>query len=112
MTSAYQNSQSGEQVNWWLVLAHVVAFCVVAAIGGLLVYPSYPRFQAETETAGEAFGAFLTCCVIAGGFGPMALLGLSGAYRLAVRMRRKTRSVSAAAGMVEQEIGCLRVVPK
>src|SRR5689334_15861189 len=88
-------SHSGEQINWWRVLAHVVAFCAAAAIGGFLVYPSYPRFQAETETAGEAFGAFLTCCVIAGGFGPMALLCLSGAYRLAMRMQ--TRRVPNAA---------------
>jgi glycerol uptake facilitator-like aquaporin len=90
-------SHSGEQINWWRVLAHVVAFCAAAAIGGFLVYPSYPQFQAETETAGEAFSAFLTCCVIAGGFGPMALLCLSGAYRLVMRMQRKTRRVPNAA---------------
>jgi len=29
----------------------------------MLIYPSYPRFVAQTDTAGEAFGAFLTCCV-------------------------------------------------
>jgi hypothetical protein len=87
MTSASEaneadgNSDSGEQINWWRVLAHVAAFCAAAAIGGFLVYPSYPRFQEETETAGEAFGAFLTCCVIVGGFGPMTLLGLFGATR-------------------------------
>ena len=78
------------------MLAHAVAFCVAAAIGGILVYPSYPRFQAQTDTAGEAFGAFLTCVVIAGGFGPMTLLCLSGAYRLGMRIQRKIRSVPNA----------------
>jgi len=67
-------SVSGAQDNWWHLLAHVVAFCVTAAIGAILVYPCYPRFQAQTDTAGEAFGAFLTCCVIAGGCGPALVL--------------------------------------
>ena len=74
-----------EHINWWRVLAHVVAFCVAAAIGGFLVYPSYPRFVAQTDTAGEAFGAFLTCCVIAGGIGPLTVLCLIGTHRLAER---------------------------
>ena len=91
------NSDPGEQINWWRVLAHVVAFCVAAAIGGFLIYPSYPQFEAETETAGEAFGAFLTGCVIAGGFGPMTLMGLFGATRLAMRVRE-----SAAARRLQQ----------
>jgi hypothetical protein len=80
----------GERINWWLLAAHVVAFCAAAVIGGILVYPSYPRFRADTDTAGEAFGAFLTCCVIAGGIGSLAVLCLSGAYRFAVRMNRKS----------------------
>jgi len=96
-SEADSNSDSREQINWWRVLAHVVAFCVAAAIGGFLVYPSYPQFQAETETAGEAFGAFLSCCVIAGAFGPMTLLGLFGAIRLAMRVRE-----SAAARRLQQ----------
>ena len=81
-------SLSGEQVNWWRLLAHVAAFCVAAAIGAVLVYPSYPRFQAQTDTAGEAFGAFLTCCVIAGGFGPLVTLSLFGLFRLSARVRK------------------------
>ena len=64
----------GERVIWWHMLAHAVAFCAAATIGGILVYPAYPRFEAQTDTAGEAFGAFLTCCVIAGGFGPALVL--------------------------------------
>jgi hypothetical protein len=59
---------------WWHMLAHAVAFYAAATIGGILVYPAYPRFEAQTDTAGEAFGAFLTCCVIAGGFGPALVL--------------------------------------
>lgn len=81
-------SLSGEQVNWWRLLAHVAAFCVAAVIGAVLVYPSYPRFQAQTDTAGEAFGAFLTCCVIAGGFGPLVTLSLFGLFRLSARVRK------------------------
>ena len=80
-------SRSSERINGWHMLAHAVAFCVAAAIGGILVYPSYPRFQAHTDTAGEAFGAFLTCCVIAGGIGPLVTLCLIGVYRLLVRAR-------------------------
>ena len=87
-SGAGENARSGEQINWWRVLAHAVAFCLAAAIGGFLVYPSYPRFQAQTDTAGEAFGAFLTCCVIAGGMGTLALLCLLGARRLVIGRRR------------------------
>ncbi|MGA8755792.1 MAG: hypothetical protein WB611_05595, partial [Stellaceae bacterium] len=88
-SGAGESSPSGEHIDWWRVLAHVVAFCAAAAIGGLLVYPSYPRFQADTDTAGEAFGAFLTCCVIAGGIGPLIVLSLIGTHRLAVRGLRQ-----------------------
>ena len=79
-------SLAGEQINWSGLLAHVAAFCVAAAIGAVLVYPSYPRFQAQTDTAGEAFGAFLTCCVIAGGFGPALVMMVSW---LASRLGRR-----------------------
>ena len=41
---------AGERINWWHLAAHVVAFCLAAAIGGVLVYPSYARFQAETDS--------------------------------------------------------------
>jgi hypothetical protein len=59
-----------------------------AAIGAILIYPSYPRFQAQTDTAGEAFGAFLTCCTIAGGIGPLLTLCLFGLFRLRGRAGR------------------------
>jgi hypothetical protein len=29
----------------------------------MAMFASYPRFVAQTDTAGEAFGAFLTSCV-------------------------------------------------
>jgi len=34
----------------------------------------YPQFELRTDTPGEAFGAFLTCVVIAGGIGPAFVL--------------------------------------
>jgi hypothetical protein len=75
----------------WHLVAHCVAFYVAAGVGGFFVYPAYPRFVAQTETASEAFGAFLTCIVIAGGVGPAITLyywsfgypGWHGAYDLA-----------------------------
>ena len=85
---ALDTHSPGAEVKWWHLLAHAVAFCAAAAIGGILIYPSYPRFQAQTDTAGEAFGAFLTCCVIAGGIGPLVALGLFGLFRLCARARR------------------------
>jgi hypothetical protein len=88
-------SLSGEQVYWWHLLAHAIAFCAAAAIGGVLLYPSYPRFEAQTDTASEAFGAFLTCCVIAGGIGPLVTLSLFGLYGLGARLRR-SRSLTAS----------------
>ena len=88
VSGAGYSSRSSERIKWWHLLAHVVAFCVAAAIGGILVYPSYPRFQAQTDTAGEAFGAFLTCCVIAGRIGPLVTLCLFGLFGLCVRARR------------------------
>jgi len=88
ITVALGDHSSSAEVKWWHLLAHAVAFCAVAAIGGILIYPSYPRFRAQTDTAGEAFGAFLTCCVIAGGIGPLFTLCLFGLFRLCARARR------------------------
>jgi uncharacterized membrane protein len=84
---ALDDRSSGAEVKWWHWLAHAVAFCIAAVIGGILVYPSYPRFEAHTDTAGEAFGAFLTCCVIAGGIGPLVTLCLFGLAARAHRLR-------------------------
>jgi ABC-type Fe3+ transport system permease subunit len=84
----HDRSPSGEEIYWWHLLAHGIAFCVAAAIGAILLYPLYPRFEAQTDTAGEAFGAFLTCCVIAGGFGPMISLFVLWLYGFGARTRR------------------------
>ena len=75
----------GDRVIWGHMLAHALAFCAAAIIGGILVYPAYPRFEAQTDTAGEAFGAFLTCCVIAGGFGPALVLTVLWLRQLVAR---------------------------
>jgi hypothetical protein len=79
---ALDDHSFGAEVTWWHLLAHAVAFSAAAAIGAILLYPLYPRFQAQTDTPGEAFGAFLTCCVIAGGFGALVTLSLFGLFRL------------------------------
>jgi hypothetical protein len=86
------------------LVAHARAcnrICAAAAIGAILLYPSYPRFEAQTDTASEAFGAYLTCIVIAGGIGPLVTLSLFALYGLGARLRR---SESLAASEVE-EIG-------
>jgi hypothetical protein len=67
---AFDDHSSGAEVTRWHLLAHAAAFSAAAAIGAILLYPLYPRFQAQTDTPGKVFGAFLTCCVIAGGFWP------------------------------------------
>jgi hypothetical protein len=72
---------------WWQIVAHGVAFCAAFAIGAIIFYPYYPIFREETDTAGEAFGAFLTCCVIIGGMGPMITLMFFWMLRLATRRR-------------------------
>ncbi len=79
---------SGEHVYWWHIMAHAIAFCAAAAIGGILLYPSYPEFQSRTETSSEAFSAFLTCIVIAGGIGPLVTLCFFGLHELVARARR------------------------
>jgi ABC-type Fe3+ transport system permease subunit len=88
-------SLSGDHVNWWHLLAHAIAFCTAAAIGAILLYPSYPEFQSRTATSSEAFGAFLTCIVIAGGFGPMVTLSLFALYGLVARAQRARRRTAS-----------------
>jgi hypothetical protein len=88
-------SLSGERVYWWHMLAHTIAFCAAAAIGAILLYPSYPEFQSRTATSSEAFGVFLTCIVIAGGFGSMVTLSLFGLYGLVARAQRARRRTAS-----------------
>jgi hypothetical protein len=85
---ALDDRSSRGEVKSWHLLAHAAAFCAAAAIGAIFIYPSYPRFQAQTDTAGEAFGAFLTCCVIAGGVGPLVTLCFFGLFGLRTRAQR------------------------
>ncbi|MGA7260610.1 MAG: hypothetical protein WA709_23275 [Stellaceae bacterium] len=91
VSGAGNGSRSSERINGWHLLAHAVAFCVAAAIGGSLVYHSYPRFEAQTDTAGEAFWAFLTYCVIAAGIGPLITRAFSG--RTGSRCARKPNAL-------------------
>jgi hypothetical protein len=86
---------SGQEVYWWHMLAHAIAFCAAAGIGAIFLYPSYPRFEAQTDTASEAFGAYLTCIVIAGGIGPLVTLCLFGLYGLGARARRSRRRTAS-----------------
>jgi hypothetical protein len=74
----------------WQIAAHGVAFCVAAGIGAFLIYPLHPVVEAETETANEAFGAFLTCVVTIGGVGPAITLVLFWLLRLTRRIRLRT----------------------
>jgi ABC-type Fe3+ transport system permease subunit len=88
-------SPSGEEVYWWHMLAHAIAFCAAAVIGAILLYPLYPRFEAQTDAASEAFGAYLTCIVIAAGIGPLVTLCLFGLHRLSARLRRSQRRTAS-----------------
>ena len=54
-------------------------------IAGLILYPQYPKIQDRTDRAGEAFGAFLTLCVIFGGLGPLVTLSFFAVRRWVAR---------------------------
>jgi hypothetical protein len=70
-------------------IAHGVAFCAAMGIAAIILFPYYPKIQDRTDTASDAFGAFLTLCVIFGGLGPLVTLGLFAAQRL---VRRRSAS--------------------
>jgi hypothetical protein len=59
---------------WWHLLAHAAAFAAATAIAALVLHPYYPKIQDRTDSAGDAFGAFFTLCVIFGGLGPLVTL--------------------------------------
>ena len=73
------------------IATHGVAFCIAAGVGAFLVYPLYPVFEAQTETANEAFGAFLTCVVTIGGIGPAITLVVFWLLGLVRRIRSGAR---------------------
>src|SRR5712691_9576279 len=86
-------SHRDDHVNWWHLITHGVAFCVAPTVAAIVLSPYYPKFRDQTESAEEAFGAFLTLCVVFGGLGPLVTLLLFGVQRLAAR-RRSTSPVS------------------
>ena len=47
-------------------IAHGIAFCAASAGAAIVFYPYYPKILDQTDSASEAFGAFLTLCVILG----------------------------------------------
>lgn len=75
------------------IAIHGVAFCIAAGVGAFLVYPLYPVFEAQTETANEAFGAFLTCVVTIGGIGPAITLAVFWLLGLMRRIRSGARRI-------------------
>jgi hypothetical protein len=71
-----------DHVNWGHLIAHGIAFCAASVIAAIVFYPYYPKFRYQTDSASEAFGAFLTLCVIFGGFGPLVTLLFFAGRRL------------------------------
>ena len=63
-----------DHVSWWHLIAHGIAFCAAMGIAAIILLPYYSKIQDRTDTAGDAFGAFLTLCVIFGGLGPLITL--------------------------------------
>jgi len=72
---------------WWHLVAHAAAFGAATVIAGLILYPQYPKIQDRTDSTGEAFGAFLTLCVIFGGLGPLVTLSFFAVQRWVARDR-------------------------
>jgi hypothetical protein len=79
-----------DHVHWWHLIAHGIAFCAAMGVAAIILLPYYPKIQDRTDTAGDAFGAFLTLCVIFGGLGPLVTLALFAAQRL---VRRRSASL-------------------
>ena len=82
-----------DHVHWRHLIAHGIAFCAAMGIAAIILLPYYPKIQDRTDTASDAFGAFIPLCVIFGGLGPL----LTPAFFAAQRLVRR-RSASAATG--------------
>lgn len=54
-------------------------------VATIILFPYYPKIQDRTDTAGDAFGAFLTLCVIFGGLGPLVTLAFFVGQRMVRR---------------------------
>jgi len=80
-----EHHRRDEHVGWWHLIAHGIAFCAAMGISAIILLPYYPKIQDRTDTASDAFGAFLTLCVIFGGLGPLITLALFAARRLVLR---------------------------
>ncbi len=91
-------SHSSDHVNWWQLIAHGVAFCAASAIAAIVFSPYYPKFRDQTDSAGEAFGALLTLCVIFGGIGPLITL-LFFTVQCSAWLRRSVASASRERGV-------------
>jgi len=76
-----------DHVDWPELIAHGIAFCAATVIAAIVLFPNFPKIQYHTNTTGEAFGAFLTLCVIFGGLGPLITLLFFGVRRWAEKRR-------------------------
>ena len=74
-----------DHVRRWHLVAHGIAFCAAMGVAAIILRPYYPKIQDRTDTAGDAFGAFLTLCVIFGGLGPLVTLAFFAGQRLVRR---------------------------
>jgi hypothetical protein len=70
-----------------ILIADAAAFCAATVIAAVVFYPYYPKLQYRPNSTGEAFGAFLTLCVIFGGSGPLVALSIFAMQRLVARRR-------------------------
>ncbi len=54
-------------------------------VAAIILLTHYPKIRDRTYTAGDAFGAFLTLCVIFGSLGPLVTLAFFAGQRLVRR---------------------------
>jgi hypothetical protein len=67
------------------LVAHGIAFFLMAILGAMILWRFYWFFEGNTETPAAAREAFLASVVVVGGVGPAITMGL---YWLHARMRR------------------------
>jgi hypothetical protein len=85
--SSGNHPRRDDHVRWAHLVAHGIAFCAAMSVAAIILSPYYPKIRDRTDTAGDAFGAFLTLCVIFGGLGPLITLLFFALQRLLVRRR-------------------------
>jgi hypothetical protein len=74
-----------DHVRWWHLIAHGIAFRAAMGVAAIILFPYCPKIQDRSYTAGDAFGAFLTLCVIFGGLGALVTLAFFAGQRLVRR---------------------------